>query len=61
LPNPHFDSTEALDWSNTRSSFKKLNVPREKILVMPHSIAGFAKFFDDVGTEMLKLAETLSV
>lgn len=61
LPNPHFDSTEVMDWSNTRSSFKTLNVPREKILVMPHSIVGFVKFFDDVGAQMLKLVETLSV
>jgi len=59
LPNPHYDSLNVVDWTTTRPSFKGLKVKREQIVVMPHSIAKFAEFFDAVGAAMLSLAEKL--
>ena len=59
-PNPHFHAEVAMDWMNSRPSFGKLNVPKERIVVMPHAIAEFPRFFDDVAAAMLKLATELA-
>jgi hypothetical protein len=53
LPNPHYDASTAMDWTNTRPSFKGLAVPTDRIVIMPHAIQQFPKFFDDVADAML--------
>jgi hypothetical protein len=60
LPNPHYDASSQMDWKNARSSFSKLAVPPERIIIMPHSIQGFSVFFDQIATEMLNLASKLN-
>lgn len=59
VPNPHYDDGVSIDWSNTRSSFKELLVPPERILVMPHAVPKFAQFFDDVAQAMSAFVCTL--
>jgi hypothetical protein len=60
LPNPHYDGSTAMDWTNTRPSFKGLAVPIDRIVIMPHAIQKFPKFFDDVTESMLTLAAKLA-
>jgi hypothetical protein len=60
LPNPHYDARHAMDWANTRPSFKELAVPAERIVIMPHVLPNFAGFFDAVGLAMVTVAERLA-
>lgn len=60
LPNPHYDASTVMDWTNTRPSLKGLALPTDRIVIMPHSIDNFRKFFDDVADAMLTLATQLT-
>jgi hypothetical protein len=60
LPNPHYDASTVMDWTNTRPSFDGLAVPTDRIVIMPHAIKKFRKFFDDVADAMLRLATKLA-
>jgi hypothetical protein len=59
LPNPHYDSAKAMDWTNARPSFTKLRVPRDHIMIMPHAVPEFSRFFNDIATTMRRFAATL--
>jgi hypothetical protein len=59
LPNPHYDASIAMDWTNTRPSFARLGVPKDRIVLMPHAIQKFPAFFEDVADAMLTLATKL--
>lgn len=52
VPNPHYDSTQEIDWSNARPSFSNLQPSREHIVIMPHAISDFDGFFDNIANEM---------
>lgn len=56
IPNPHYDITHTADWSNSRPSFRKLNVTKDNIIVMPHTITNFDEFFDQLAEEMREYA-----
>ncbi|OJY30886.1 MAG: hypothetical protein BGO98_29455 [Myxococcales bacterium 68-20] len=56
VPNPHYDAKHAMDWTNHRRSFKNLSFP---VVVMPHAVPKFDKFFDNVMKAMLKFAKEL--
>jgi hypothetical protein len=60
LPNPHYDASAAIDWTNTRPSFKGLKIPRDRIVIMPHAVQRFPRFFDDVAKAMRSLAGKLA-
>jgi hypothetical protein len=61
IPNPHYDSQNVTDWSNKRPSFSRLAVPPERVIVMPHAVDQFTKFFDEVAAAMLAVAENFNV
>lgn len=52
IPNPHYDSSCEVDWTNPRPSFRALIPGRTNIIVMPHIISGFEQFFNEVANEM---------
>ncbi|WP_147443424.1 hypothetical protein [Corallococcus sp. AB011P] len=60
LPNPHYDATIAMDWTNPRPSFGDLAIKKEQIALMPHAVTDFSAFFDAIGASMLKIAEGFS-
>lgn len=60
LPNPHYDASAAIDWTNTRPSFAGLGVPKDRIVIMPHAVQQFPRFFDEVADAMLSLATKLA-
>jgi len=59
VPNPHCDALAPVNWDYTRSSFRDLQVDREQIIVMPHSVHGFNEFFDSITNQMLSIARSL--
>ncbi|NTX14568.1 hypothetical protein HUA76_27575 [Myxococcus sp. CA056] len=59
LPNPHYNNTAAVDWTNQRHSFKTLKVGKSQILIMPHETSGFSTFFDAIGASMWQFAQSL--
>lgn len=52
IPNPHYDTSITINWSNKRPSFTELAVDRTDIIVMPHIIDNFDSFFDAIADEM---------
>jgi hypothetical protein len=60
VPNPHYDAQYSPKWHHARSSFKDLHVPAERIVIMPHEIQGFSAFFDQIASEMLRIANTIA-
>jgi hypothetical protein len=62
VPNPHYDIAESLDWTNKRPSFENLNtVSKKNILVMPHIINDFDKFFDEISDNMRDYARGFAI
>lgn len=62
VPNPHYDETKKpMNWTNKRTSFAELGVPADRVIVMPHAIAQFTAFFDDVANAMLRVAQSFNV
>lgn len=59
MPNPHYDSVNAVDWSNPRPSFKKLDPDASRIIIMPHASDDFNDFFNSISLEMLTFARSL--
>lgn len=59
IPNPHYDSSIVMDWTNERKSFTSLLIPREKIIIMPNIISNFDSFFNDISSEMRNFAGSL--
>lgn len=62
LPNPHYDASHVMDWTNTRPSFRSLELDNIgiEIIVMPHIIDDFDDFFDAISDEMRTFARELS-
>lgn len=56
IPNPHYDACHEINWMNSRPSFRTLKLDRTNIIVMPHIISEFDKFFDEVAKEMRDFA-----
>lgn len=61
LPNPNYDSSVVVDWTNSRPSLPSLLVDGQTIhiCVMPHPIDGFDEFFDQIADEMRAFARSL--
>ena len=48
-------------WTNKRTSLSGLNVPAHRVIVMPHAIKQFRRFFDDVAAAMLRVGQNFNV
>ena len=59
IPNPHYDESNKMDWTNIRPSFRDLKPVRTNIIIMPHKISGFDNFFDQIADEMRSFARSL--
>lgn len=59
LPNPHYDDSVEMDWTNTRPSFRTLNGGSKRIVIMPNAIPGFSVFFDAVADQMREIVEKM--
>jgi len=59
IPNPHYDSSINIDWTNNRDSFKSLKLTRDNIIIMPNIITGFDRFFNDISSEMREFTRGL--
>lgn len=59
IPNPHYDASNRVDWTNSRPSFNDLIPDRQHIIIMPHEIKFFREFFDEIASEMRKFAQSL--
>lgn len=57
VPNPHYDAQWVTDWNNARPSFGSLGFP---VIVMPHAVPDFTKFFDQVGDAMMDFVLSVS-
>jgi len=62
LPNPHYEASLAVDWTNSRPSLPTLMVDGEniEIVVMPHPVEEFDQFFDQIAEEMRAFARSLA-
>lgn len=60
IPNPHYDNALTMNWQNNRPSLSGLRVVKDRILIMPHPIKGFATFFDTLSVKMLAFATSVS-
>ncbi|TAK27032.1 MAG: hypothetical protein EPO40_18840 [Myxococcaceae bacterium] len=60
IPNPHYDASEMMDWSNLRPSFKTLKVGAGRITIMPNALPGFNAFFEGVGDRMRAIVKTMN-
>jgi hypothetical protein len=60
VPNPHYDASKPMEWTNTRSSFKQLAVGPDRIVIMPHAVQQFVGFFDSIAEAMRQLANKLN-
>lgn len=56
LPNPHYDSTAAVDWTNPRPSLAGLLPDKRYVLVLPNCVEGFHEFFNDIADRMWRYA-----
>lgn len=59
LPNPHYDSAVAVNWTNGRRSLEGLLPDKQRVLVLPNSVQGFHEFFDDIAKKMWHYAASL--
>ena len=61
LPNPHYDASCRVDWTNSRPSFRTLRLDGVNIdiVVMPHIINEFDNFFNEIAGEMRAFARSL--
>ncbi len=59
LPNPHYDSTVTVNWTNGRPSLKELLPDRERVLILPNGVRSFHEFFDDIAKKMSHYAASL--
>jgi len=61
LPNPHYDASCRVDWTNSRPSFRTLGLDGVNIdiIVMPHIINEFDNFFNEIADEMRAFARSL--
>lgn len=61
LPNPHYDASCRVDWTNSRPSFRTLRLDgvNTDIIVMPHIINEFDNFFNEIADEMRAFARSL--
>ncbi|MFC3771120.1 hypothetical protein [Paenibacillus sp. GCM10012303] len=62
VPNPHYDISENIDWTNKRPSFENLKtLSKKNILVMPHIIDNFDNFFDEISDNMRDYARGFAI
>lgn len=59
LPNPHYSSTIDMKWDRVRPSLKKLFPGKDAIVIMPHAIGDFDKFFDSIAAQMHSFTRSL--
>lgn len=59
IPNPHYDSSISIDWTNKRDSFRSLNLTRDNIIIMPNIINNFDDFFNEISQEMREFTRGL--
>jgi hypothetical protein len=59
VPNPHYDRSAAVAWSNPRASLGKLVPGAAGVIVMPHGIDSFSKFFGHIAAGMREAAQSL--
>lgn len=53
IPNPHYDCSIDMNWTNKRPSFKEIDILKDNIIIiMPHIVEDFDQFFDDVSDHM---------
>lgn len=61
LPNPHYDASLGVDWTNSRPSLPRLMVDGVdiRVIVMPHPVQEYDEFFDRIAEEMRIFARSL--
>lgn len=59
IPNPHYDSSTSMDWTNGRKSFESLLIGRDNIIIMPNIITNFDSFFNEISNKMRDFARSL--
>jgi len=59
IPNPHYDESCSIDWSNSRPSFSDLGPDSSNIIIMPHAIKEFDQFFEHISDDMKAFATSL--
>lgn len=59
LPNPHYDASINMEWTNPRPSFRNLSLSRQNLIIMPHIIFGFDNFFDQIANAMRAFVKSL--
>lgn len=70
VPNPHYDNAHIEDWTQDRPVLTNLlNAPAnpanpplpvpQGIVIMPHVVAGFDAYFDDVTADMMAFVDAL--
>jgi hypothetical protein len=67
IPNPHYDDSHVEDWMQPRSvlvnllkapAIPPIPVP-QGVLIMPHAVAGFDVFFNDLSSDMMTFVNSL--
>ncbi|MCG9969915.1 hypothetical protein L9W92_18125 [Pelotomaculum terephthalicicum JT] len=59
IPNPHYDASVPMNWSNRRPSLNDLSVGKTRIIIMPHIINNFDTFFNSISENMRDFARGL--
>ncbi|KYP79597.1 hypothetical protein [Ferroacidibacillus organovorans] len=60
MPNPHYDAATIMDWTQPHNVFSRhLSVDKESIIVMPHIIRDFDRFFEEISDLMREFVEGL--
>ena len=59
LPNPHYDASINMEWTNPRPSFRDLSLGRQNLIIMPHVIFEFDNFFDQIADAMRTFVRSL--
>ncbi|MFW6116637.1 MAG: hypothetical protein ACOC6F_02825 [bacterium] len=61
LPNPHYDASLGVDWTNSRPSLPTLMADGVdiQVIVMPHPVQEYDEFFDRIAEEMRIFARSL--
>lgn len=59
LPNPHYDDQQAIKWDTARPSFTGLFPGPQGIIIMPHAVRNFPRYFDGLAAEMLAFARSV--
>jgi hypothetical protein len=62
LPNPHYDASLGVDWTNSRPSLSglKMNDADIEVILVPNAIVNFDHFFDEISEAMRVFAREIA-